>query len=76
MAGVVAAGILAMQAEALAQEKLRPNERYCLEAFSGGRLGGIPHPLLCRFTTMEQCIASMTGPRDRCMLNPRSSNRG
>ena len=42
------------------------NQRYCLEV----RDATGPHPLLCRFTTMDQCIASKTGQSDFCMLNP------
>lgn len=53
---------------ALAQEPLRKNERYCLEERSGWR---VRQPLLCRFETMAQCIASKTGPWDQCILNPR-----
>jgi hypothetical protein len=42
------------------------NQRYCLEV----RDATGPHPLLCRFSTMEQCLASKTGQSDFCMLNP------
>jgi uncharacterized protein DUF3551 len=53
---------------ASAQERVRANERYCLEASSGR--GGSGGSLLCRFESFEQCMASRTTPGDRCMLNP------
>jgi hypothetical protein len=49
-----------------AQTTVAANQRYCLEV----RDATGPHPLLCRFTTMDQCIASKTGQSDFCMLNP------
>ncbi|MDO8534192.1 MAG: DUF3551 domain-containing protein [Xanthobacteraceae bacterium] len=73
MTGAVVAGLVALQAQATAQqEAVRANERYCLDAvgFEGGT-----QPLLCRFTTIEQCNMSKTGPTDRCMLNPRLGDR-
>jgi hypothetical protein len=73
IAGALFAVLIAAQTTASAQERLRSNERYCLEA-SGGRGGG-PQPLLCRFETMAQCRASKTGPTDRCMLNPALDSR-
>jgi hypothetical protein len=53
-------------ATANAQTAVLANQRYCLEV----RDATGPHPLLCRFTTMDQCIASKTGQSDLCMLNP------
>jgi hypothetical protein len=49
-----------------AQTAVPANQRYCLEV----RDATGPHPLLCRFTTIEQCNASKTGQSDFCMLNP------
>ena len=49
-----------------AQTAVPANQRFCLEV----RDATGPHPLLCRFTTMDQCIASKTGQADFCMLNP------
>ena len=63
---VIVASALASGA-AVAQQQIRPTERYCLEAASG-RSGS--QPLMCRYETMEQCLASKTGVSDRCMLNP------
>lgn len=60
------AGVLAVAGSASAQQPVRPNERFCLEA--SDNTGN--HPLLCRFTTYEQCLASRTGQGDRCWLNP------
>src|SRR5262249_2418922 len=40
--------------------------KYCLEQ-------GMPmsFPLMtCYYNTLEQCMASKTGPSDRCMINP------
>jgi len=55
---------------ASAQERLRANERYCLESAGGGDNGGSGGSFLCRYETMAQCIASKTTQGDRCMLNP------
>jgi len=69
MTGAVVAGLVALQAQATAQqEAVGANERYCLDAatYEGGS-----QPLLCRFATLEQCNMSKTGNTDRCMLNPR-----
>ena len=74
IAGAVFAVLIAAQTAASAQERVRSNERYCLEASGGGRGGGT-QPLLCRFTSMGQCMASRTGPGDRCMLNPALDRR-
>jgi hypothetical protein len=49
-----------------AQTAVPANQRYCLEV----RDATGPHPLLCRFTTIDQCNASKTGQADACMLNP------
>jgi hypothetical protein len=51
---------------ALAQAPLPANQRYCLEV----RDHSGTHPLLCRFETMAQCMASRNSPTDSCMLNP------
>lgn len=60
--------VTAMKAEA--QEKLRKNETYCLQAGAGGGEGGGAAPLLCSYETLEQCLASKTANSDTCMLNP------
>jgi hypothetical protein len=60
--------VLAMKAEA--QEKLRKNETYCLQRGAGGGQGGGDTPLLCRYETLEQCLASKTANSDWCMENP------
>ena len=57
----------AVLTEANAQERLRKNERWCLEVRERGGGGA---PLLCRFETFEQCIASKTTIGDTCMQNP------
>ena len=72
-AGALCAAFIATQTAAMAEEKLRKNERYCLEV-SGGRGGG-NQPLLCRFETMEQCLQSKTGNTDRCGPNPAWGSR-
>jgi hypothetical protein len=53
-----------------AQQSLRKNETYCLQAGAGGGQGGGDTPLLCRFETLAQCEASKTANSDWCMLNP------
>jgi hypothetical protein len=53
-----------------AQEKLRKNETYCLQAGAGGGESGGAPPLLCNFETREQCLASKTANSDWCILNP------
>jgi len=58
--------VTAMALPANAQSPLRANERYCLEV----RDATGPHPLLCRFENMQQCVASKTGFSDHCMINP------
>jgi uncharacterized protein DUF3551 len=70
----IAIALLAMLAAttgASAQERLRTNERYCLESSEGGSEGGGGGSLLCRYETWAQCVASKTSQGDRCMLNPR-----
>jgi hypothetical protein len=69
IAGAVIATLAAAQSAA-AQERLRANERYCLETADGGEGGGGSGPLLCRYETLAQCMASRTGQSDRCTLNP------
>ena len=64
---LVLAICLMLPALAFAQEPVRKNERYCLEERAGWR---VTQPLLCRFETLEQCLASRNGPSDRCILNP------
>ena len=66
---ILTATVLTLVAAAMpanAQSPLRANERYCLEV----RDATGPHPLLCRFENMEQCVASKTGFSDHCMINP------
>jgi len=71
LAGVVIAVLTAING-ASAQERLRENERFCLETSEGGgRGGGGNGSLMCRYATFEQCLASKTSQADRCMLNPR-----
>jgi len=53
-----------------AQEKLRKNETYCLQAGAGGGENGGAPPLMCSFETREQCLASKTANSDWCILNP------
>ncbi len=68
-ASAVLLAFIVTQTSAMAEQKLRKNERYCLEAMGGG-LGGGTQPFLCRFETMAQCLQSKTGPTDRCTENP------
>ena len=57
-----------LQATASAQGRIY---KYCLEQGSPGSF-----PLMtCYYETMEQCIASKTGPSDRCMINPQWMGR-
>lgn len=60
------AGGVAAASGALAQQPVRANERYCVEVFDSTGI----NPLLCRFETYAQCVASKTSPGDRCWLNP------
>ena len=62
---LAAAAAIALAAPVSAQEPVRANERYCLQAFDPS-----PAPLLCRYETLQQCIASRTSPLDYCLLNP------
>ncbi len=62
---LVAAAVIALAAPASAQETVRANERYCLQAYDPS-----PAPLLCRFESLQQCSASRTSPSDYCLLNP------
>jgi hypothetical protein len=61
-----AAATCLLAAAASAQTAVPANQRYCLEV----RDATGPHPLLCRFTSLEQCNASKTGNSDFCMINP------
>lgn len=65
--GAIVASLAA--AHGAAAQPLRANERYCLETADGGRAGG-SGPLLCRYESLAQCMASRTGQSDRCTLNP------
>jgi len=62
--------VLVLATRPNAQERLRKNETYCLQAGAGGGETGGAQPLLCRFETLEQCLASKTANSDTCMLNP------
>ena len=59
---------LTLATTANAEQRLRKNETYCLQTAGGQHGGG--DPLLCRFETMQQCIASKTTNGDWCMENP------
>ncbi len=64
---LLAAAVMgALAAPAFAQETVRANGRYCLEVHDSSGI----HPLLCRFTTYEQCLQSKTSQGDGCMFNP------
>jgi hypothetical protein len=63
---IAIASICALTAAAQAQVPLPANQRFCLEVKDATG----PHPLLCRFVTMEQCAASKTSQKDWCLLNP------
>ena len=54
---IATAAACIVAATASAQTAVPANQRFCLEV----RDATGPHPLLCRFTTMDQCIASKTG---------------
>ncbi len=62
----LAASTVSAQQPPQPQPPLRANERYCLESYDEQGPAG----RLCRYETMEQCIASKTAHVDRCMLNP------
>jgi hypothetical protein len=66
----LAFALLTPTMKADAQEKLRKNETYCLQAGAGGGESGGGQPLDCRFETREQCLASKTANSDTCTLNP------
>ncbi len=42
--------------------------KFCLEETTGGAGGG-PLPMLCRFTSLQQCMQSRMNPTDRCVPN-------
>jgi Protein of unknown function (DUF3551) len=67
---VLALTLLVTAMKAYAQEKLRKNETYCLQAGAGAGQGGGGAPLQCSFETLDQCLASKTANSDTCMLNP------
>lgn len=62
---LVAAAVIALAVPVSAQETVRANERYCLQAYDPS-----PAPLLCRYESLQQCSASRTSPSDYCLLNP------
>jgi hypothetical protein len=62
---LAAAAVIALAAPASAQQPVRANERFCLEVFDPA-----PGPLLCRYESLQQCLASRTAPTDHCLLNP------
>jgi hypothetical protein len=66
LALAVSIALAAVVTAADAQQRLRKNERWCLEAREGR--GG--SPLLCRFVSYNQCMQSKTTIGDRCMQNP------
>jgi hypothetical protein len=70
---IATAALLAMTfgptAVAFAQKSKAPVYRYCLLESSGGWRGG-GGSTLCRFNTIEQCMASKTGWSDSCIINP------
>ena len=45
--------------------------KYCLEQ----RIPGDWPLMTCYYETMAQCIASKTGPSDRCSINPQWGER-
>jgi hypothetical protein len=71
-AGALVAGVVGLDAQAVAQQTKAPVYRYCLVESGGGfRAGG--GSTLCRFNTWAQCIASKTGISDYCIVNPELS---
>jgi hypothetical protein len=66
--GAVLVATFGLTAGAFAQKKA-PVYRYCLLESSGGWRGG-GGSTLCRFNTIEQCMASKTGWSDSCIINP------
>ncbi|HEV2000202.1 MAG TPA: DUF3551 domain-containing protein [Xanthobacteraceae bacterium] len=71
IAAALLAALAATGSASAQDERVRPNERYCLEPIDGGQGGGGGGSFICRYETMAQCLASKTGQSDRCMLNPR-----
>lgn len=67
-AGALVAGILGMQAAAVAQQQKAPIYRYCLLEAGGFRSGG--GSTLCRFNTLAQCLQSRNSFADTCIINP------
>ncbi|MCC6948905.1 MAG: DUF3551 domain-containing protein [Bradyrhizobiaceae bacterium] len=63
---LTASAFILVATAAFAQSPVPANQTYCLEV----RDESGPHPLLCRFTTLEQCLASRTGLSDACWINP------
>jgi hypothetical protein len=70
IAGALVAGVIGVQAQALAQQTKAPVYRYCLVESSGGFRGSGGGSTLCRFNTWAQCLASKTGISDYCIINP------
>ena len=66
--GAMLAVTFGLTAGAFAQQKA-PVYRYCLLESSGGFRGG-GGSTLCRFNTLQQCMASKTGNSDTCIINP------
>lgn len=65
LAMFAAAAVIVLAAPISAQEPERANERYCLLAYDPS-----PAPLLCRYESLQQCLASRTSPSDSCLRNP------
>ena len=63
IATAAACSVLAVAANA--QGTAPTPYRYCLEV----RDATGPHPPLCRFVTLEQCMASKTSNSDACLVN-------
>jgi hypothetical protein len=64
---IVPATMIALGLAAPAAAGPRANEHYCIEMAEQGGPAGPPQ---CMFETLEQCVASKTGPSDHCMINP------
>lgn len=63
---LLAAATLAGPAAAQMLDRLPPHQHYCMDAeFQGASTG-----VLCRFTTMDQCLASRRSREEKCFLNP------
>jgi uncharacterized protein DUF3551 len=65
-AAIVSAAMIVLDI-APSMAALRANEQYCIEMAEQGGPAGPPQ---CMFETLAQCVASKTGPSDRCMINP------